>query len=215
MTAIQLQRALVEDLQALFAETKYKTTTPATEAEIEVLRPPGDEEEWTEYQKRFWASVQNDYRQHHMAPLNVYAQAIPIRETASPEIPSEPEDGEDIEPVPPPQDPDAEVDPFPYIIVRLNSGELTTPDAYHNVSVLLLVGIFDDNPDNQGHATVMDIIERIQMHYLQQPSLGDFQYMDPINWVLQDEESYPYYYGAIQLHFWARAPRSEQWEDLV
>lgn len=209
MTAVQLQNAIIEDLRQLFAGTRYKSTTMSSEADIEALRPDGDEEDWTDYQRAFWASLQSDFRQHKLVPLNVYAQDLPLRETSSPGyLPDEDVDD-------PPQDYDSEPDPFPYVVVRLSSGGVETPSSSHNVNLYILVGMYDDNPANVGHLAVMDVIERIQLHYLNRPKVGDFQYMDPFQWGLQDEPSYPYYYGYCELHFWARSPRSQQWEELV
>ena len=81
--------------------------------------------------------------------------------------------------------------------------------------MILLIGIFDDDPKNQGHEAVLEIIERIQMHYQETPLLaGQFVCQDPFEWALQEEESYPYYFGACQLTFAMQAPRAK-WSDLV
>lgn len=109
---------------------------------------------------------------------------------------------------------DDEDDPFPYIIVRLDSGGIDTPTDPHKIAVLLVIGIFDDNQQNNGHETVLEIIERIQQHYEEIPALGEFQFTDPFGWALQDEQSYPYFYGAANLSFNAPAPRTK-WSELV
>lgn len=102
-------------------------------------------------------------------------------------------------------------DPFPYIIVRLDTGGIDTPTDAHKVNVILLIGIYDDDKQNQGHKTVLEIIEGIQAHYEKQPTLsgGAFQFTDPFKWVLQDEPSYPYFYGACNLAFNTYADRTE------
>jgi hypothetical protein len=53
------------------------------------------------------------------------------------------------------------------------------------------------------------------MHY-QETSLlaGQFVCQEPFEWALQEEESYPYYFGACQLTFAMQAPRAK-WSDLV
>lgn len=120
------------------------------------------------------------------AKLSVFEQELPIR------------DGE------------AE-DPYPYIIVRLDTGGIDTPTDPHKVNVILLVGIYDDDRQNQGHKTVLEVIERIQAHYEKEPTLcgAAFQFTDPFKWVLQDEPSYPYFYGACNLAFNLYANRTE------
>lgn len=114
----------------------------------------------------------------------------------------------------PVQDSGEDSDPFPYIIVRLDSGNIKTQTDPHKIAVLLLIGIFDDDPQNQGHEAVLEIIERIQMHYEGEPFLEAFKFADPFNWALQDEQSYPYYYGAVNINFDAPAPRAK-WSELV
>lgn len=120
------------------------------------------------------------------APISIFEQVLPIRDSA----------GED---------------PFDYIIVRLDTGGVDNPRDPHKVNIILLIGVYDDDKLNQGHKTVMEIIERIQDHYEQQPTLagGTFQFTDPFHWALQDEPSFPYFYGACNLAFHTYAPRTE------
>lgn len=106
-------------------------------------------------------------------------------------------------------------DPFPYIIVRIDSGNIETQTDPHKVAVILLIGNYDDSPENQGHRAVLEIMELIQQHYEEMPLLAEkFIFTDPFNWALQDEESYPYYFGAANLTFKLPAPR-RKWSDLV
>lgn len=110
---------------------------------------------------------------------------------------------------------EADDDPFPYIIVRIDSGAIKSQTDPHNVTVLLLVGVYDDDTENQGHRAVLEIMEAIQQHYEETPLLASqFTFTDPFNWALQDEESYPYFFGAANLNFTLPAPR-RKWSDLV
>ena len=94
-------------------------------------------------------------------------------------------------------------DPYPYIIVKLDTGGIETPTDPHKVNAILLIGVYDNDRQNQGHKTVLEILERIQTHYEESPTLGGgaFQFTDPFKWVLQDEPSWPYFYGACNLAF--------------
>ena len=106
-------------------------------------------------------------------------------------------------------------DPFPYIIARIDSGGIESQTDPHKVAVLLLVGIYDDDESNQGHRAVLEILELIQRHYEEIPLLdGQFTFSDPFNWALQDEDSYPYFFGAANITFTLPAPR-RKWSDLV
>lgn len=123
--------------------------------------------------------------------LSVFSQNLPKRE-------SEDED-----------------DPFPYIIARINGGDIEDQTTPCKVSVFLLIGIFDDDVENQGHRAVLEIMEVIQEHYEGTPLLdGQFVFTDPFHWALQDEESYPYFFGGVEITFDVPAPR-RKWSDLV
>lgn len=104
---------------------------------------------------------------------------------------------------------------FPYIIVRLTGGRIDTQTDPHKVSVMLLVGIYDESVNHKGCSTVVEILELIQSHYEGKPLLaGQFVFQDPFVWVTQDELSYPYYFGAANTTWSTPAPRRE-WSDLV
>lgn len=106
-------------------------------------------------------------------------------------------------------------DPFPYIIVRLDAGKIESQTDAYTVAVLLLIGAYSDDASNQGHQSVLEIMETIQRHYEEKPSLAEqFVFTDPFHWALQDEESYPYFFGAVSMSFNLPAPRRE-WSELV
>lgn len=120
-------------------------------------------------------------------PINVFAQSIPIQET------------------------DEEEDPIPYVIVRLLSGENPLgKDSFNTVSVVLIVGIYDNDREAQGHRDVSNIIQKIYERFNANPCLnylaaytGDFQ------WMLQEDNYHPYYFGACQMKFNIAAVRRE------
>lgn len=103
---------------------------------------------------------------------------------------------------------DDEDDPFPHIIVRIDSGGIESPTEPHTVAVVLMVGIFDDDEQNVGSDTVLEIFEIIQQHYQESPTLEEqFVCTGSFHWALQDEESFPYFYGAANINFKLPAPR--------
>lgn len=110
---------------------------------------------------------------------------------------------------------DNDDDPFPYVIVRIDSGGIDSQTDPHKVALVLLIGIYDDNESNQGHTSVLEIVERIQRHYEEKPLLANqFKFIDPFNWALQDEESWPYFFGACNLNFELPPPRVK-WSELT
>lgn len=118
--------------------------------------------------------------------LNIYEQQLPIRE-----------------------DEDAP-DPMPYIVVRLETGSTKSGTDPQEVLVTMLFGYFDDAPENNGHKGVLGMIQKIHERFEKQPMLANqFMFQDPFDWALQDEESFPYFFGAASMTFKTTAIRKE------
>lgn len=124
-------------------------------------------------------------------PINVYAQSIPMNET------------------------DDEDDPIPYIIVRLNSGEDDgARDSFNTVSLLIIIGIWDDTLEAQGHRDVMNIIQKIYQRFHENPDLNrKAVYAGGFKWAMQEDNYYPYSFGACHMSFHIAAIRRE--DDLA
>lgn len=122
--------------------------------------------------------------------INIFEQNLPIR-----------------------QDEDAP-DPMPYIIVRLETGRTKSGIDPQEVLVTLLIGYFDDDAGNNGHKGVLGIIQKVQERFEKEPMLANqFMFMNdeqhPLDWALQDEESFPYFFGAMSMTFKTAAIRKE------
>ena len=120
-------------------------------------------------------------------PINVYAQNIPINET------------------------DDDSDPVPYLIVRLNSGkDAGTRDSFNTVKVVFIVGIWDETNEAQGHRDLLNIFQKIYERFQTNPSLNNKTvYEGEFDWALQDDNYYPYCFGACSLSFHIAAIRRE------
>lgn len=120
-------------------------------------------------------------------PINVFPQSIPVNET------------------------DDDEDPIPYIIVRLNSGkDVGTRDSNHTVKLVVIIGIWDDNQNSQGHRDVMNIISKIYDRFQTNPKLnGVAVHSGEFNWALQEDGYFPYFFGACSLDFHIAAIRRE------
>lgn len=120
-------------------------------------------------------------------PINVYAQCIPINET------------------------DNDADPVPYIIVRLNSGKDNgTMESFNTVKLVVIICTWDDALNSQGHRDVMNIIQKIYQRFQTTPNLnGKAAYSGTFNWAIQEDDYYPYYFGACSLDFYIAAIRRE------
>lgn len=120
-------------------------------------------------------------------PLNVYSQHIPINET------------------------DEEEDPVPYIIVRLSTGDDDgTRDSNNRVNIVIIVGIFDDGLEAQGHRDIMNIIQKIYDRFHRNPNLNNkAAYTGEFHWAAQEDNYYPFYFGACSISFYIAAIRRE------
>ena len=122
---------------------------------------------------------------------NIFGQSLPIRE-----------------------DDDAEDDPYPYIIVRIDSGDMKGDVVAHLIKTRLLIGAFDDNNNTNGHKDVLNVIQDIYERFSKNPVLANKYVMKqdsetPFTWALQDEDTHPYYFGAIEMIWETRAIRRE------
>lgn len=122
-------------------------------------------------------------------PINIFAQNIPMNEA------------------------DSEDDPVPYIIVRLSSGEDDgSRDSFNTVSVVVIIGIWDDSLNSQGHRDVMNIIQKIYQRFHENPDLNrKATYAGGFKWAIQDDAYYPYSFGACHMKFYIAAIRREDY----
>lgn len=114
-----------------------------------------------------------------MVPLNIYAQQLPVQQS------------------------DDDIDPVPYLIVRLNSGHDVGDGASNNtVKLVIVIGIWDDDPQNQGHRDVMNIIDKIYERFSKNPCLKNkYVFAGDFNWALQEDGYFPYHFGACSMAF--------------
>lgn len=120
-------------------------------------------------------------------PLQIFAQHIPINET----------DDEDV--------------PIPYVIVRLSQGDDDgTRDSQNTVKLVCIAGIWDDDLEAQGHRDILNIIQKIYERFQKNPNLKNRAvYTGEFHWAAQEDNYYPFYFGACQISFHIAAIRRE------
>jgi hypothetical protein len=57
----------------------------------------------------------------------------------------------------------------------------------------------------------MNAIDRITRRFCEEPTIGipghkSFRCLPEMQWDLQDEDTYPYYFGGVELKFWVPKP---------
>lgn len=120
-------------------------------------------------------------------PMNVFTQNIPVNQD------------------------DEDEDPIPYVIIRLNSGEDSGEgDSFNTVNLVIIVGIWDDSSEAQGHRDVLNVFQKVYERFHKNPSLkNQAVYIGKFDWALQEDTYYPYSFGACSLSFHIAAIRRE------
>ena len=118
--------------------------------------------------------------------IRVYQQALPKIKIDYENCEEEEEDQSD--------------EPFPYIIVKFDSGKIVSENEAAKIE--LLIATYDDDLANQGHKDILNIINKIYERFYKNPMLANKYYrVNDIDFVLQDDDLYPYFYGAMGMEF--------------
>jgi len=93
-------------------------------------------------------------------------------------------------------------EPFPYIIIQVVDGGTENRQSDETVRIVLVIGIYDENADNQGTQDVLLTIQRIRRRFEKNVIL-DKKYMvlEPFRWTLADGSQYPYFLGGVEMTF--------------
>lgn len=145
------------------------------------------QDELAEEMKRIFKDYLYKNQAGERIPINVFTQNVPIHDT------------------------DDEEEPVPYIIVRLKDGDDEgTRDSFNVVNIIIIVGICDNDLNAQGHRDVMNIIQKIYMRFHENPDLNHkAAYKGPFHWATQEDNYYPFYFGACSMSFNIAAIRRE------
>ena len=88
---------------------------------------------------------------------------------------------------------------YPYIIIQLNNGTQANETAAEGIKVVFLIGVFQEDSENQGYRNVVRVINRISSNLKQNPTVKrQFQLNYPYDWALYDEDVAPYFFGGIE-----------------
>lgn len=91
---------------------------------------------------------------------------------------------------------------FPFVIVRVLNGKTDDDDDPWTVTTILILGIYDTDAKHAGSKRIMIMIQRLINEFAAEPLLAKtYRAMPDPEWDLQDEDTYPFYYGAVQFKF--------------
>lgn len=151
---------------------------------------------------RFW-SPKGDSR----VGLTVYKQALPIARQSEQEREASfrtdtidyVEDWEE-----------APVFNCPWCVVKIDSGKIAEVDGAQEVELGICFGIYNPEENNQGHLEVMNLIQRVYKRFAMDPLLaGQYTCRGDFEWGMQEEDTHPYFFGAIGTSFWFKGYRRE------
>lgn len=97
---------------------------------------------------------------------------------------------------------DEEDDPYPYIIVKITKGEIKDLYSNNTVQLMLIIGTYDDSNEANGHKDVFNIIQKIFERFRENPNLSNkYVIQDSFEFALSEEDTWPYYFGGIEIGF--------------
>lgn len=105
-------------------------------------------------------------------------------------------------PIPEDNDIDADSDQAcaPYIVVRMSNGQIKDDDAAQSVEFSLIICAYDTGKQREGYFDVANIKEDIIQRLCTRPYFGGaFTVLKPIAWAMQQDDTHPYYFGAVNL----------------
>lgn len=106
--------------------------------------------------------------------FNIYSQAIPIKQGKK------------------------DRDQYPSIIISIENGSELNEDGVSNAEISFLIGIYDENEDNQGYRDVINTGNKI-INYLLSNNIFDNKHSleRPLTYQLPDEDTSPYFFLSI------------------
>lgn len=112
------------------------------------------------------------------AKLNIYPQFLPAKSSED------------------------DLEHFPYIIVRVLDGGILSKEDSATCNIGLYVGIYDEDTNHQGYKDVLNVLSRIERHFLARRFIdGGYVLSLPFDWSVYDEDIYPYYFGGVQMRW--------------
>lgn len=97
-----------------------------------------------------------------------------------------------------------EDDLYPYCVIRAENGTNGTSESLQTIDITLTFGICERSEENNGELRVLNLIERVSQHFLNERVIGGkfrLDYNVPIRWGLptEKENTYPYFYGLMEM----------------
>jgi len=90
----------------------------------------------------------------------------------------------------------------PWCIVKIEGGEVPGVNEWQNIQVAICFGVFNNDLRNQGHREILNLIQKVYSRFAVEPLLdGQYTCSGDFEWAIQDEDTHPYFFGAISTSF--------------
>ena len=88
---------------------------------------------------------------------------------------------------------------FPYFIVRFDLGKTENDDDCWHVATDVILGVHEAATE-KGHEHILVMIQRIVDRFAWDPQFaGKYRVDQNIQWAVQEDDTYPFYFGAVAL----------------
>ena len=96
-------------------------------------------------------------------------------------------------------DEDDEEKLFPFYIIRIAEGTTQDDDDRWHVAADIILGVHET--EGGGHEHILTAIQRIVDRFAGTPEMGAFRADQDMKWQAGEEDTFPYYYGAVSITF--------------
>ena len=91
---------------------------------------------------------------------------------------------------------------FPYFIVKLGDGKTQDDDSPWIVTTDIYLGCHDNSEKAEGHRHILNMVQKICDRFAAEPLMNSkFRAEPDMEWALQDEDTYPFYFGGVRIRF--------------
>jgi hypothetical protein len=88
---------------------------------------------------------------------------------------------------------------LPYLLIQLLEGQQDNEDDPQKVQVIFIAGIYDEQDTFQGYRDVSTVLQKVVENLKRNPVIDKrFELNYPIRWAFHDEDTFPYYFGALE-----------------
>lgn len=108
----------------------------------------------------------------------------------------------------------------PSLLVQMEGGEIASANSQPVVTLRPVACVYDGDVNREGFNEVYTITQAIVERFNQDPDFGGtFEARYPLKWAIQQEESVPYYFGAVTIDCalprLVRSSRNKEVRDLI